>query len=153
MIANPFPSDSTVLISYNCFAPIVKAGTTGPNLFWAVCPWQKAPCASTLQDRSSCVYSWLSNVQAGVAWSSDIEYMLHAAIDEQTKLWKMPSPPPHYLVIHWENVQKTYKEAFTIWWATLLAGNVLIIIWWILRRHFLRCFCGTAEPTEYSILN
>ena len=139
--------------SYNCFAPILKAGTIGPNLFWAACPWQKAPCASALEERSACVSSWFTAVQSGVAWSGDIEYMLHEAIDEQTLLWKMPSPPPHYVVIHWENVHKTYQEAFTAFWATLLTGNLIIIIWWILRRSFLRCFCAPKQSPEYSILN
>jgi hypothetical protein len=144
---------TTFPLSYNCFAPILEAGQNGPNLFWAACPWQKVACEESLVTKGSCVNAWTQVHHSGILWSRDIEYILHDAIVQQSLLWNLPAGPTKFMVIHWEDVKSTYKQSLTVWWASLVSGNVLIIFWWIVRRPFLRCFCTPAHNNEYAVLN
>lgn len=140
--------------SYNCYAPVVVNGTLGPNMFWAVCPWQKAPCAASLEERNSCVEKWLSDFREGSLWTRDVSYLVNDAIKEQTAIWKLPSAPPgRFLIVRWDDAKRAYRNAFSAWWGSLLGGNLLILLWWIIRRPFLRCFCTPATGPDYSYVN
>ena len=140
--------------SYNCFAPVLVNGTLGPNMFWAVCPWQKGPCAASLGERNTCVEKWLSDFREGNLWARDVSYLLNDAIKEQTAIWKLHSPPPgRFLVLRWDNAKRAYDNAFSAWWGSLLGGNLLILLWWIIRRPFLRCFCTPQNGPDYSHVN
>jgi hypothetical protein len=152
-ISYPVGDPNGAGVYYNCFAPIILNMTAGPNLFWAVCPWQKLSCAASLQERSSCVWKWHTAFREGIAWTRDIEYLVHDAIEEQSRLWKLPASPPQFITIHWENAEQSYRQALTVFWITLLIGNILIIFWWILRRPFLRCFCSPPQANDYAIVN
>lgn len=140
-------------VSYSCFAPIVVAGSVHPNFLWAVCPYQKTPCASGAQETGGCVHAWKTLHRSGVKSSNDVEYMLRDRLKEQVQLWKMGAVPNKFITVNWENVARVYDHSFKAWWITILVGNCIIFFWWIIRRPFLNFFCSSVDPTEYAALN
>lgn len=79
--------------------------------------------------------------------------MLRDSIQKQAELWKMGPTPPRFVVLHWEDIETVFDRSFKAWWISLLVGNSIILLWWVIRRPFLAFFCGTSHINEYSALN
>lgn len=138
---------------YNCFAPILLHKEMKPNLFWAVCPYQKKTCQILVNERGSCLNEWMTSTQTGISWTSDVLYLLRGPISEAAKLWNLPDSKNDPIVIRWEDFKPLYSKALLSWWLSLGIGNGIILLWFIFRKPFLKyCCTENADNVRFKMI-
>lgn len=92
-----------------------------------------------------------SDIKSGLAVSQDIEFLIRKEITDIGKKYGLPTPPPKYLVLTWDDLGKTYSNAQLALILTVSIGYGLIIVWICLRRCVLSMLCGPFDHRYIAI--
>lgn len=121
-------------------------------MFWAYCSGLKQNCSESIKQNVTCFSKWMDKeINTALAVSPDIEYSVRSEITKTGTKYGLPSPPPYYLVVHWDNLGKIYNTAQLVWLLSICIGNGLIIIWIIVRRFVLEKCCGHFDDKYINI--
>jgi hypothetical protein len=144
--------DQGCVTYYHCFAPILPTGQLAPNIFWALCPYNRDNCTMSAT-QTQCMLLWSSNhVSGGVVFSGDQANSLKEPITKTSEKFDLLPIPVDFLVIRWENIDEIYSAALFFFVLSVGTGHGIILIWLLVRRFVLPCFCGPFLNRDYKQL-
>jgi hypothetical protein len=145
--------DQGCVTYYHCFAPILPKNQTQPNLFWAMCPYNRDNCTASAS-QVACMLQWTADsVKSGVVFAADQAGSLQGPIAEVSEKFDLLPTPPYYLVIRWEDIDQIYARALFFFVISVGCGHGIIFLWLLVRRLILPCFCGGFLNPEYKQLH